>query len=519
MNTLTPKHPLPAQISRCISPVGLVALVCLLGGCTVGPNYQHPNTAVPAQWNAPTAGSQTNIEPSLASWWKTFNDPQLDSLIERAVKANHDLRIAAARVREARAQYRIVSADLWPTLGTGGSYARQNQSKNQPIIGSLDLPSSVPFENDVYQAGFDAAWEIDVFGGKRRAVEAGKAEVAAAEFGRQKVQVTLLGEVARNYIELRGFQRRLDIANKNIKAQEDALALTRDRFTNGLTSDLDVQQAATLLATTRAVIPSLESSIQASIHRLGVLLGQAPGALLAELSEPAPIPAAPPNVPAGLPSDLLRRRPDIQQAERQLAASTARIGVATANLFPKFSLTGLAGFQSISASDWFTGNSLFWSVGPTVQWKLFEAGRIRASIRVQNARQEQALAAYEKTVLTSLEEVENALVAYAKEQIRRRSLEDAVKSSQDSLHLANQLYSNGLASFINVLDAERSLYRTEDDLVQSDRAVTQNLISLYKALGGGWKIESGLVTTAMAAPAGTQAAPSTPTGPTREKPL
>lgn len=519
MNTLIPKQSFPAKFSRRASPLGLAALACLLAGCAVGPNYQHPKTAVPAQWSAPIAGGVTNLAPSIASWWKTFNDPQLDSLIERAVKANLDLKIAGARVREARAQYRIVSADLWPTVGAGSSYARQNESKNQPIIGSLDVPSSVPFENNVYQAGFDASWEIDVFGGTRRAVEAGKAEVAAAEFDRRNVLLTLLGEVARDYIDLRGFQRRLDIANKNIKAQEDALALTRDRFTNGLTSDLDVQQAATLLATTRAVIPILEGSIQASIHRLGVLLGQPPGTLLAELSESAPIPAAPPNVPAGLPSDLLRRRPDIQQAERQLAASTARIGVATADLLPKFSLTGLAGFQSTSASDWFTGNSQFWSVGPTVRWKLFEAGRIRASIRVQNARQEQALAAYEKTVLTSLEEVENALVAYAKEQIRRRSLEDAVKSSQDSLHLANQLYSNGLASFINVLDAERSLYRAEDDLVQSDRAVTQNLISLYKALGGGWEIESGLVTTAMAAPAGTLTAPSTPTGPSREKPL
>jgi NodT family efflux transporter outer membrane factor (OMF) lipoprotein len=192
-------------------------------------------------------------------------------------------------------------------------------------------------------------------------------------------------------------------------------------------------------------------------------------------------------VPAGLPSDLLRRRPDIQQAERQLAASTARIGVATADLFPKFSLTGLAGFQSISAGDWFNADSRFWSVGPTVQWRIFDAGRIRANIRVQNARQEQALAAYEKTVLASLEEVENSLIAYAKEQIRRRSLEDAVKSSQDSLHLANQLYSNGLVSFINVLDAERSVYLAEDALVQSEKTVTQNLISLYKALGGGWE--------------------------------
>jgi NodT family efflux transporter outer membrane factor (OMF) lipoprotein len=471
---------------RVLLPGGVLALV-LLQSCAVGPNYQQPKTAAPPQWSAPMAGGETNLEPAIASWWKSFKDPQLDSLIERAAKANHDLRIAGARVREARALYRIAASQLWPTIDAGGSYARQNQSKHQPIIGGLPIPSNVPFENNVYQAGFDASWEIDVFGGTRRSVEAGKAEVAAAQFGQRSVLVTLLGEVARNYVETRGFQRRLEIAKKNLKTQEEALAITQDRFKNGLTSDLDVQQAATLLAATRSVIPMLETSIQASIHRLDVLLGQPPGTLMAELSQQAPIPTAPPEVPAGLPSDLLRRRPDIQQAERQLAASTARIGVATADLFPKFSLTGLAGFQSISAGDWFNADSRFWSVGPTVQWRIFDAGRIRANIRVQNARQEQALAAYEKTVLASLEEVENSLIAYAKEQIRRRSLEDAVKSSQDSLHLANQLYSNGLVSFINVLDAERSVYLAEDALVQSEKTVTQNLISLYKALGGGWE--------------------------------
>jgi NodT family efflux transporter outer membrane factor (OMF) lipoprotein len=466
---------------------GAVLAVALFQGCAVGPNYQQPKTAVPAQWSAPKSGGETNLEPSIASWWKSFKDPQLDSLIERAVKTNHDLRIAEARVREARALYRIASSQLWPTMDAGGSYARQRQSKNQPVLGSLPMPSGIPFDNNVYQAGFDASWEIDVFGGNRRAVEAGKSEVAAAEFGRRNVLVTLLGEVARNYVELRGCQRRLEIATNNLKTQQEALALTKDRFNKGLTSDLDVQQAATLLANTRAVIPMLETGIQVYIHRLGVLLGQPPEALLTELSAPAPIPSGPPEVPVGLPSELLRRRPDIQQAERQLAASTARIGVATADLFPKFSLTGIAGYESTSASDWFAGGSKFWSLGPTVQWRIFDAGRIRANIRVQNARQEQALAAYEETVLMSFEDVENSLVAYAKEQIRRRSLEDAATSSRDSLHLANQLYSNGLASFINVLDAERSLYQAEDALVQSDKAVTQNLISLYKALGGGWE--------------------------------
>jgi NodT family efflux transporter outer membrane factor (OMF) lipoprotein len=233
----------------------------------------------------------------------------------------------------------------------------------------------------------------------------------------------------------------------------------------------------------------LETGLEASIHRLGVLLGQPPEALQAELSTIAPVPAAPPEVPVGLPSDLLLRRPDVAQAEQQLAAATANIGVAKADLFPKFYLTGIAGYQSVSASDWFSGGSRFWSAGPTVEWNIFDAGRIRSNIKVQNARQEEALAAYEETTLAAFEDTENALVAYAKEQERRRSLEDAVKSSQESLRLANQLYANGLADFINVLDAERSLYQAQDALVQSDRTVSTDVIVLYKSLGGGWEAQ------------------------------
>jgi multidrug efflux system outer membrane protein len=431
-------------------------------------------------------GGETSNSVSVANWWKNFNDPELNSLIARAVQSNLDLKIASSRVREARAQYQAVSADLWPSVNTSASYQRQLQSKHQPVLGSLPLPPGVPFENNVYQAGFDASWEIDVFGGARRATEAARASIAAEEYGRRNTLVTLLSEVARNYVEARGYQRQLAIAWQNIKAQEDNLAITQDRYTHGVTSDLDVEQAATLLASTRAEVPTLETSIAASIHRLGVLLGQPPATLQMELSKATPIPAAPPQVPAGLPSELLLRRPDVQQAERQLASATALIGAAKADLFPKFSLTGTFGYESVSASDWFAGSSKFWSLGPTVQWNLFDAGRIRANIRVQNARQEQSLALYENTVLASFEDVENALVGYAKEQARRRALEDAVKSSQESLNLASQLYTRGLANFINVLDAERSLYQAQDQLVQSERAVIVDLIKLYKALGGGW---------------------------------
>ncbi len=465
----------------------LTLLAVVAGGCAVGPNYQRPAVSAPTQWSEPLAGGETNSPVSLTAWWRNFNDPELSSLIDRAVQSNLDLQIAQARVREARARYGIAVANFLPTVDGSGSYTRTETSPPQPVLGSIPVPASVPFDNDVYQAGFDASWEIDVFGGKRRAAESAKAEVAASEFGHPATLVTLLGEVARNYIDVRGYQRRLAIANENIEAQSRALAITRDRYTNGLTSDLDVQQAATLLATTKAEVPSLQTALQISIHRLGVLLGQQPGMLTAELSNTLPIPAAPPQVPVGLPSELLLRRPDVQQAERQLAAATANIGVAKADLFPKFYLTGVAGFESISASDWFTAGSRFWSAGPTVQWRIFDAGRIRANIKVQDAKQEEALAAYEQTTLNAFEEVDNGLVAYANEQIRRQSLEDAVTSSRKSLDLANKLYASGLTDFLHVLDAERSLYQAQDALVQSDRTVSTDIVALYKSLGGGWE--------------------------------
>jgi NodT family efflux transporter outer membrane factor (OMF) lipoprotein len=463
-----------------------LALIALAAGCAVGPNYHAPQLTTPAQWSEPLAAGETNA-PALADWWQGFRDPELDSLIARAVRSNLDLRAAGARVREARAQYGGSTADLWPTVDGSGSYARTLESKHQPVLGSLPLPAGVPFENNVYRGGFDASWELDVFGGKRRAVEAAGAQWSASNFSRRDVLITVLGDVANNYVQLRSDQQRLTIAKENIKAQESSLAITRDRFAKGLARELDVEQAATVLATTRADVPTLESSIQTATHRVELLLGQETGSLAMELNQASPLPPQPPVVPVGLPSELLLRRPDVRSAERQLAAATANIGVAKADLFPKFSLTGAAGFESVSASDWFTAGSRMWSLGPTVQWRIFDAGRIRANIQVQNARQEEALATYENTVLTAFAEVENGLVLYAKEQNRRRSLAAAATSSQRSLAIANKLYANGLTDFLQVLDAERSLYQAQDELAQSDRAISMNLIALYKALGGGWE--------------------------------
>jgi NodT family efflux transporter outer membrane factor (OMF) lipoprotein len=455
-----------------------------IAGCTVGPDYHRPLTNAPKQWSDTMAAGETDRSTSIATWWKGFGDKKLDSLVARALASNLDLRMAEARVREARAQLGVTQSDLWPTVDANGSYSRQRLSTNEPLVNAL--PSGTALENDVYQSGFDASWELDVFGGTRRAVEGARANVVAAVFSQKDVQVTLVSEVARNYVEARSYQSRLAIAIDNIKAQQETVALAHRRFDHGLTTKLDVEQAATVLAQTQAQVPALENGLAVSIHRLGVLLGQDPGSLQKELSAAGPIPTTPPVVPVGLPSDLLLRRPDIRIAERQLAAANARIGVATADLFPKFSLTGNAGLESVSASDWFTAGSRYWSVGPTVQWRIFDAGRIRSNIRVQNARQEEALANYENTVLRGFEDVENALVGYAKEKARNISLREAVATSQSTLDLARQQYADGIATFINVLDAERSLYQAQDDLVQSDQRVTQNLIAVYKALGGGW---------------------------------
>jgi len=471
----------------------IAGLLLLIGGCTVGPNYQKPDFPVPSKWQE---AQQTGIDTrsaELTRWWTSFNDPLLDSLVERAVRSNLDLRLAEARIREARASRAVTAAGEWPAVDVSSSYKRIRSSENAFAVSPQGGggPSSFlggNLDQNFYQAGFDASWEIDVFGGVRRSVEAADATIEANVENRRDVLVTLLGDVARNYIDVRGFQSRLEVARANLKSQQDTLDLTKVRFQAGLASDLDVAQQEGQLNTTAAQIPTLESSLKQAAYRLDVLLGSQPGALWDELSKAGAIPSLPPEVLVGLPSELLRRRPDIRTAERQLAAATAQIGAATADLFPKFSLTGTAGLQSISASDWFTGRSRFWSVGPTISWPIFDAGRIRANIEVRNAQQEQALAQYEKTILAALGDVETSLVNYSREQARYRSLSDAVAANRRAVEMSNELYIRGLVDFLNVLENQRSLYASENDLVQSEATMAANLVSLYKALGGGWEI-------------------------------
>jgi NodT family efflux transporter outer membrane factor (OMF) lipoprotein len=470
----------------------LSVTLVLAAGCAVGPDYHAPKVNTPANWSEAQLGGETNSAVQIVEWWKTLNDPELNSLIQRAVAANYDLRIAEGRLHEARALRTGAFFDLGPKIDGSAGYTDVRQSRNSLPFNTSgpaggQITSNYLFQTDLYDAHFDASWEIDVFGGNRRALQEANALLASVEEDRHDVLVSVLAEVARNYIDVRDFQQRLAIANKNIAAEQDAVDIARARFRAGLASELDTKEAEVLLATTQSQIPTLEELLKQAMHRLAVLIGQEPGALLDELGAVAPIPAPPAEVPVGLPSDLLRRRPDVRRAERQLAAATANIGVQTAELFPKFSLTGVAGFQSFSAGDWFSGGSKYWSAGPSVTWRILDYGHVRSQIRTANAEAQQSLALYDKTVLMSLEDVENALVAYSKEQVRHRSLQEAVDASRSAVEISNELYKNGLTSFLNVVDAERSLYQVEDELVQSQRTVTVNLVALYKTLGGGWQ--------------------------------
>jgi NodT family efflux transporter outer membrane factor (OMF) lipoprotein len=470
----------------CRSVIAL-ALAAGLSGCKVGPDYRAPEIDAPGDAFAHTGGdgfagpSRTVARAVNPEWWRLLNDPALDSLIERGVRGNLDVRLAEARVREARAARGIFAAEGLPTVDVGGS-AERSRGTGNTRQGRLTGGEA----SNLFQVGFDAGWELDVFGGAARSVEAAERDIEAAEDDRRAALVTLVSEVARNYVELRGFQRRLEIARQNIATQRDVLGLTRSRFQAGLTSDLDVAQAESSVAAVEATVPLLDQGVQQSIHRLGVLLGARPETLLQELSGAAPIPEAPAEVPVGLPSELLLRRPDVRAAERRLAAETARIGVATADLYPRFSLTGSFGLAADKVPSVPDASSRFWSFGPAVRWPILDWGRIRSNIEVQGARAEGALIQFERAMLASFEDTENALSAFSREQARRASLAESVNANRRAFDLANQLYTAGLADFQRVLDSQRALFASEDALVDSQRAVATNLVALYKALGGGW---------------------------------
>lgn len=452
----------------------------LLGGCSqlpaVGPDYQLPRLALPAGWTA-TVPPAAQTTADLAGWWRQLDDPLLDRLVDDALAGSLDLRLAQARLRQARAARAQSVSGFFPALTASTAASR---SKNAAVVSALP-------ERTLYDAGFDASWEIDLFGGTRRGLEAATADQAASAASLQNTRVSLLAEVAQNYVDLRSYQRRLAIARDNLASQSETLQITEWRNQAGLASSSDVEQARTNREQTRAGIPDLEVGLSAAENRLAVLLGRQPGALHGELLEARPLPTVQAALGAGIPADVLRRRPDLIAAERTLAAETARVGQKLAERFPSLALGGSFGWQAYSFAALGGSDTLLRAVSGSLAATLFDGGKLRSAVDIQSAVQEQALIAYQAGVLSALEEVENALTAYAASRQRVDARRQAADAARNAALLARHLYESGLADFQKVLETERTRLTAEDNLATAEATVLTSLIKLYKALGGGWE--------------------------------
>ena len=463
-------------------PVGMLAgaAAAALSACAVGPNYERPVTPVPPQF-ANLGQPGFNGGDVEAKFWTLFEDPRLDRLGDDALTANKDLQRARANLRASRAARRLAGFDLFPTVTAAGSYTHTRESRNQlPAIISPDRTL------DAADVGFDAFWELDFFGRVRRGIQAARAEEQASAASLRDVQVTVTAEVARNYFVLRGLQEQLAVATRNADNQTQTLRVTQARLEAGRGTELDSARAEAQLKTTLASIPLLESSTATTIYRLSVLTGRLPDALAADLQVAEPLRDLPSLNAVGDPATLLRRRPDIRVAERSLAASTARIGVAIGDLFPKVTFTGSVGYNAATFGGLGKTGSDTYSVGPAISWAAFDLGRVGARIKIAHAQADADLAAYEASVLGALEETEGALLTYGRAQSRRELLTQAANASERAADLARQRFQGGLTDFVNVLDAEREALIVEDSLAQSRTQTATSLVAVYKALGGGW---------------------------------
>ncbi|MCB9898023.1 MAG: efflux transporter outer membrane subunit [Planctomycetes bacterium] len=468
-----------ARAPRRLASLAATSLV-LFAGCVVGPDYTAPELDAPAAWSAPIEdGVRPEGDPArLAAWWESLGDPQLTDLVERAAAGNLDLSQALSRLRRARALRGLAGAERWPEVDLDTSVTRRETSDNVGVDGRTST---------LYAAGLDASWELDLFGGLRRSVEAAEASLAAAREDVRDVLVSVTAEVALTYVDLRTAQERLRIARSNLEAQQQTLELLDSIVEAGLRDERDLEQARANVKSTEATLPTLQTAVSRAAHRLAVLSGETPDTLLCELETPAPIPVGPVEIAVGVPAEALRRRPDVRAAERRLAAETARIGVEQAGAYPELSLSGSIGFESFSTGNLFDVASRVFHIGPTLGWDVFDAGRVRDRVAAQSAVRDEAFSAYEAVVLAALEEVENALVGYVQEQLRRDALSEATEAARSSLALATDQYGAGIVDFVVVLDAQRTLLSLEDQLATSEGAITSELVRLYKALGGGWE--------------------------------
>ncbi len=457
----------------------------LFTSCAVGPNYKKPETITSDDF-ANEKFERYKDESVEIFWWTGYEDEKLNDLVNLVLDGNLDLKIATARVIEARAIRTGTTLELFPIITSEASYTRQRFSRQ---TGFGFGTAGAEREFNLFDAGFDATWELDFFGRVRRQREAETAEIEAVLASRRDILVTLLAETARNYFELRGTQNQLEVAKKNANNQQETFDLTNALLEGGRGTELDTSRANAQLKSTLATIPPLETQIKRALHRLSVLTGKEPTALYEELLEPESIPELPEFVSIGNPEELLRRRQDIRFAERSLAAATARIGVAVADLFPRVTILGSIGLSA----DTFTGlgdsGAERFAIGPSITWAAFDLGRVKAGIDASDARAQAALAEYELTVLTALEGTENALIDFAKELERREYLREAAESSEKAVELSRLRYQFGVADFLTVLDAERRLLEAQDELARSETRTATALVAVYKELGGGWEIE------------------------------
>lgn len=453
--------------------------VLLLAGCAVGPTYDSPTTSFAAEYAHANHKQFAERAPE-AEWWQALGDPLVSELIEQALVNNHDVRIAQANMKAARALVREDELSDFPVVTARASASRQRAS-------AATLPGSER-TSTFYEAGFDATWEVDFFGRVKSMQASSSAEFEAALADRHAIEVIVAAEVARTYIELRGAQYEFDTVRRNVENQQQTLALVRLRAAAGRGTDLDIARAEAQLQSTRANLPPLKATVARAIHRLSVLTGEEPSALTGTLAKTAPLPKIPGQLAIGTPEDLLRRRADIRSAERRLAAATARIGVATADLFPRVNILGSAGFLATSADDVGRDSSSRTAIGPFLSWAGFDLDRVRARIRAAEAGAEGQLARYEQSVIKALEETENSLVSFSQAVARRSHLQHSARSSERAVELAQHRYAAGADGFLDVLDAERRMLETQQQYVQAETETAVAFVSLYKALGGGWEI-------------------------------
>ncbi|HHL4077965.1 TPA: efflux transporter outer membrane subunit [Burkholderia sola] len=521
--------------------VTLFAGCAIVAGCTVGPDYKPPKADVPDTWHAmradgqaapPASGVAARSSPTVDAdpdprWWRAFGDPLLDQLVERAAHDNLDVQAAVLRIAQARAQVRAAAAQGLPDVRANASYQREQLGlkgivEEQGIdqrVDRLGAPGS-PLDRfgpgtgarvqqgargaldalespvNLWQAGFDASWELDLFGRVRRSVEAAGAQTSAAVASRDDALLSLEAEVAQTYLQLRGAQAQRALADDLQRAQRELLDLTREQAAHGLASDLDVRSADARLAQIRAQLPQFDQQIVLLRNGLAYLVGGAPGALDDWLAAPRALPDVPPTVPVGLPSTLARRRPDIRRAEAELHAATADVGVAVAQFYPDISLTGQVGLRASHVRELAHWSHLFYAFGPAVSLPIFSGGALVSNLRLSQARQAEAALAYRQAVLVALRDVDNALAVYRTDQARAAALDDAVRAEQGALDLARDRYRKGLSPFLDVLDAERQWSEGRQQAEQGALQTTTDLVALYKALGGGWQAGPGTDTDA-----------------------